>query len=301
MLDVTNLVVKSSHELPPSVIHALFALLKDFFVSVDKEVQRVPASISIGLDQDSQDYGDASFMEEFIAAQDIPGGFPIGAVVAGCCNYLYQVTSNLFANSKPNVENLASSIDIWILGKSILVRHGLQDWITFLQYGGEWERLRSTNSTTSRAWCPYILTKVLSADPHAYKHGQDHFISAWFESIVEPDLERQHAFTTLLLNIDDENVVLANSLLVRNSAGVYEITSDALFEARPVLIVRTSYVISQLIIDALANMGRHYDNLISEGDRAAISICKQRYLDYLHRMLSAMQSIYLVLPILPQN
>jgi hypothetical protein len=177
-------------------------------------------------------------MEEFIAVQDASDGFPIGAIVANCCNYLYQVISNFFASTKPDVENLAACIDIWILGKSILVRHGQQDWVTFLQYAGEWERLRSTNTKTSRAWCPYILTKVLSVDARAYHQGTDHFISAWFESIVEPDLERQHALTALLLNIDDENIVLVNSIFARNSAGEYDITSDALFEARPVLIVR---------------------------------------------------------------
>lgn len=91
----------------------------------------------------------------------------------------------------------------------------------------------------SRTWCPYILTKVLKADPNVYFEGQDHFISAWFESIIEPDLEGQHALTELLLNIDGQNAILENSVFARDSNGIYHISVDALFEARPALIVRT--------------------------------------------------------------
>lgn len=238
MLDVAGLVVKSSHELPPSVMHALLVLLKAFFMSVNNNVAKAPAPVTISIDQDSQDYGDASFMEEFIAVQDASDGFPIGVVVANCCNYLYQVISNFFASTKPDVENLESCIDIWILGKGILVKHAQQDWITFLQYGGEWERLRSTNTKTSRGWCPYILTKVLHVDRTAYNQAPDHFMSAWFESIVEPKLERQHELTTLLLDFEDESNVLLDSIFTRNSVGIFEITSDGLFEARSILIVR---------------------------------------------------------------
>jgi Mus7/MMS22 family len=237
-LDVTGLVVKSSHQLPASVMNALLVLLKSFLSSVEKSQPSAPPEI-ISLDQDSQDYGDASFLEEFAAAQD-QSGFPIGTIISSICTHLYQLVANLFASQKPTSDNLAFTIDNWILGISILVRHRQQDWATFLQYGGDWERLRSTNSRTSRAWCPYILNRVLSSDPSVYFQGRDHFISAWFESIIEPNLERQHAFTALLLNIDDENMVLGNSLFTKNSAGVYEITSDALFEARPALIVRMS-------------------------------------------------------------
>ena len=41
-------------------------------------------------------------------------------------------------------------------------------------------------------------------------------------------------------------------------------------------------------------MGKHFEQLVSAKDNAAIAACKQRYLDYLHRMLSSMKSIYLV-------
>ena len=51
-----------------------------------------------------------------------------------------------------------------------------------------------------------------------------------------------------------------------------------------------------LTVDTLANAGKHFENLLREGDHATISICKQRYLDYLHCMLSSMKTIYLVTP-----
>jgi hypothetical protein len=218
-------------------MNALLGVIKSFLSSVDvNQPSSVPTTV-ISVDQDSQDYGDATFLEEFAAAQDQAAAFPIGVIISSTCNDLYQIIANIFASAKATPDYLASIIDNWILGISTLVRHRQQDWTTFLQYGGDWERLRSTNSRTSRAWCPYILTRVLSADPTAYFQGRDHFISAWFESIIEPNLERQHAFTELLLNIDDDNLVLENSLFTTNVAGVYEITSDALFEARPALII----------------------------------------------------------------
>jgi len=176
-------------------------------------------------------------MEEFVQAQDETTVFPNSNILSNISVHLYQVVANLFSTMNPP-DHLSSIIDTWIQGISILVRHRQQDWTTFLQYGGEYERLRSTNSKASRIWCPYILTKILSVDSQAYFQGQDHFISAWFESIVQPDLTRQHSLTALLLNIDDQNTILENSLFMRNSVGKYEISSDALFEARPALIVR---------------------------------------------------------------
>ena len=235
MLDVASLLVKSSHQLPPVVMNAFLASLNAFFTCVDKSIP-APIQSPIVLDQDSQDYGDATFMEEFVAAQE-PPAFAIN--ISNISTHLYQLIANLFASAKPAIDNLAPIIDTWILGVSVLVRHRQQDWPAFLQYGGEWERLRSTNSRISRTWSPYILSKILSANPSAYFQAQDHFISAWFESIIEPDLTRQHSLTALLLNIDDENIILSNSDFARNAVGVYEISPDALFEARPALIVRT--------------------------------------------------------------
>ena len=228
--------MKSSHHLPAVVMNALFTSLNAFFTCVDKNNATPPRQSPIALDQDSQDYGDATFVEQFVAAQETPD-FVIN--ISNISTHLYQVVANMFASVKPTSDNLGLIINTWILGVSVLVRHRQQDWATFLQYGGEWERLRSTNSKTSRTWSPYILSRILSRDPNAYFQGQDHFISAWFESIIEPDLTCQHSFTALLLNIDDENTILANTVFVRNSVGVYEVSSDVLFEARPALIIRT--------------------------------------------------------------
>jgi Mus7/MMS22 family len=177
-------------------------------------------------------------MEEFVAAQEQTPLFPIGVTVSKICSHLYQVIANILPTSIPASSELTSLVDTWILGISILVQRRQRDWNSFLQYGGEWERLRSINSKSSRTWSPYVLTRVLSVDPNAYFEGQDHFISAWFESIIQPGLERQHSFTALLLNIDGKHTILANPLLAKDSSGMYEITSDALFEARPALIVR---------------------------------------------------------------
>ena len=42
-------------------------------------------------------------------------------------------------------------------------------------------------------------------------------------------------------------------------------------------------------------MGTQFDKLVHQDENTAISICKQIYLDYLHRMLSTMKTIYLEL------
>jgi len=42
-------------------------------------------------------------------------------------------------------------------------------------------------------------------------------------------------------------------------------------------------------------MGRQFDKLAQHGENAPLSICKQTYLDYLHRLLSSMKAIYLEL------
>jgi len=240
-LDVTTLVVKSSQQSPSNVMRALLAVVNSFLSYVDKTDPDVTIIALPAPDQDSQDYGDASFMEAFVAAQDT-SSFHFGLIVSNISGNLFQVISNIFATPKPTYENLKAIIDSWILGVSILVRHQQLDWTTFMQYGGEWERLRSANTKTSREWCPYMLSTILSADAAAYFQGEDHFISAWFESIIEPDLARQHSLTELLFNIDDGNIILPRSLFARNATGKYEITNEALFETRPTLIVRTSHL-----------------------------------------------------------
>jgi hypothetical protein len=218
-------------------MRAFLAVLKAFFTAIDRATPVAQAPISVSLDHDSQDYGDAAFLEEYVAAQDDASAFPVGHILTNICTQLHQIIANLFASFKPTGEDLGSIIDIWIVGISIAIRRGLRDWAAFLQYGGEWERLRSTNSSISRRWSPYILTKVLAADPNAFSEAPDQFISAWFESIVEPEVELQTSFTAVLLNIEDEHMILRNPLFTKNSEGVYDITPEALFEARPSLIV----------------------------------------------------------------
>lgn len=218
-------------------MRALLAVLKAFFTAMDKATPVPQAPVLISLDQDSQDYGDAAFLEEYMDAQDNASVFPAKDNLSKICSHLHQVVANLFTSFKPTADDLGTIIDTWIAGVSIAVRHGLRDWKAFLQYGGEWERLRSTNSQISRQWSPYILTRVLSADPNAYFTEPDQFISAWFESIVEPEVEQQCTFTAVLLNIEDEHTILRNPLLTKNSEGVYAITPEALFEARPSLVV----------------------------------------------------------------
>jgi len=213
-------------------------LLDAFFTAVDTKYVITTLQLPPLLaDDDSQDYGDSAFMQEFIAVQE-NSDFPVGPTISNVCNHLYRVVANIFGSVQRKSEKIGSIIDTWVHGISILVRHHQQNWTTFLQYGGEWERLRSTNSCVSRRWCPYILTRILKADSDAYFQGRDHFISAWFESIIEPDLDGQHVLTELLVNINDENTILESSVFARNSDGGYQISSDALFEARPALIVR---------------------------------------------------------------
>jgi hypothetical protein len=236
-LDGTEQLVKSSHEISAPLTSGLLNLLAAFFDGVDKKFV-VPTfqPPSFSLEEDSQDYGDSAFLEEFVAVQET-SNFAVGQNISNICTHLYRIVANIFATA-PKSQPIGTVIDTWIHGLSILVAHRQQDWTSFLQYGGEWERLRSTNSRMSRAWGPVILTKILKADPTAYFQGQDHFISAWFESIIEADLEGQHTLTELLLNIDEGGTILENSVFAKNSAGVYQVSVDALFEARPTLIVR---------------------------------------------------------------
>jgi len=234
IIDVSGLVLKAFHQLSPTVMHSLLSALRAFISAVEE----IPLPLTHTTDQDSQDYGDATLFEEFVAAQDSTVEFPAGITLSSINTHLFQVIANIFANANPVPVDLPAIIDLWIFGNSALVKYHQYDWSTFLQYGGVWERLRSTNSRISRAWCPYILTKLLEADPNAYFEGQEHFISAWFESIVEPELERQHAYTSALLNISGDSWFLETSLFTKNAAGSYEISADALFEARPGLIVR---------------------------------------------------------------
>src|SRR5271169_4359588 len=103
-----SLVVKSSHQLPPVVFQSLLTAITVFFKSVDKGEMSPQSKPTVALELDSQDYGDPTFLEEFVAAQDTSVVFPIGVIVANISTSLYQIIANLFASPKPVSDSLAS-------------------------------------------------------------------------------------------------------------------------------------------------------------------------------------------------
>ena len=254
-----------------------------FKATLDVQRRFEPAPDSQAQSEDSQDYGDFSILQEFATGQVADDNSGTSDVVALVQDVFAQILSNAFGSEfAPDDVLLAKLLDIWVQSAKHLVSKGLRSWSNFVDsYNGAWFQLRDT--TQHRKFTPYVLAKVLEADPNAFDGLKADFMSAWLKSLVEREstLKYQHLLTAALLNVHSEEPILENLPFSKTcSTAEYRITLPELRQKR-----------LSVISSVFSNMLRYYNVTMLDQPRA-LSELGRYYADLFRKVMQAMKTNY---------
>ncbi|KAI9777116.1 MAG: hypothetical protein M1839_009072 [Geoglossum umbratile] len=232
--------------------------------------------------EDSQDYGDWSALEDMVS-----GEFGNEAAKHLCdtvYDSLLRLVSNCFgADVVPEDPFLLTITDTWVSVAQFLVKEGLKQWSNFTEsYNREsWFSLRSTEQT--RKFTAYFMSKVIESDITSYKANKHFFLSFWMTSLVEREslLKYQHRFTNVLLNHDRDNPILKNlPFLTNRGSDGYSITASE-FRARRL----------SLISSILANMRESVEESALTSTKQDVAL-RLGYVQLLKSLMGSMKSNY---------
>lgn len=234
--------------------------------------------------EDSQDYGDFSLLQEFATGQPSSQTNDTTGLVGFIHDACAQLLSNAFGSEVPPDDTLLTNlVDVWIQLANYMVSKGLRCWSNFVTdyNAGAWYQLRDT--TQHRKFTSYVLAKILENDSHAFDCLRQTFLAAWLKSLVdrESTLKYQHSLTAALLNVQSEEPLLHNLPFSRMPTTMtYQITLQELRQAR-----------LGLISAVLSNMLQSYDRTLLENPQALPEL-KRSYSDLLRQLMQAMKSNY---------
>jgi hypothetical protein len=251
-----------------------------FRATIDVQRRFEPALDSQAQSEDSQDYGDFSALQEYVTGND-SGTSDIVAVVQGVFS---QMVSNAFGSEvAPDDILLAKLLDVWVQSAKHVVCKALRSWGDFIDgYDtGAWSQLRDT--TQHRKFTPYVLAKVLEADPEAFNGLETVFMSAWLKCLVEREstLKYQHLLTAALLNMPSEEPILQNLPFSKTSSTAeYQVTLPELRQRR-----------LGVISSVFSNMLQHYNMTMLDRPQALPELGRY-YGELFRHVMQAMKSNY---------
>ncbi|MCJ1397800.1 hypothetical protein MMC11_000996 [Xylographa trunciseda] len=183
--------------------------------------------------EDSQDYGD------FPAFEELTGFIPARRSILldeSIYNSLHRLLSNCFgSDSVPEDNLLVKLVQAWSCVAGLSVQSGRNAWNNYIgPYGSEsWASLGDTEQ--KRKFSQAFLAMVLEEDQDVYRSHAQLFMKQWIGSLVEREslLKFQHQLTTIILNSDRENPLLANlPFWVDPQTGLFNILAAELRERR---------------------------------------------------------------------
>jgi hypothetical protein len=248
-----------------------------FRATIDVERRFEPASDS--QSEDSQDYGDFSALQEYATGNS--GTSSIVALMQGVFSHM---VSNAFGSeAAPDDILLARLLDAWVQSAKHLICKGLRSWVDFVgeHATGAWSQLRDT--TQHRKFTPYVLAKVLEADPEAFEGLEAVFMSNWLKCLVEREstLKYQHLLTAALLNMPSKEPILQNLPFSKTSlTAEFQITLPELRQRR-----------LGVISSVFSNMLQHYNMTMLDRPRALPELGRY-YGELFRHVMQAMKSNY---------
>lgn len=236
------------------------ANLTDVFKFFDPDQPRLFAAIAQALDivqelhrkgletqtvdsqhssEESQDYGDWSYLEEAADVQIVcPSGSdhtqlaflhePLAGLVSSCFG----------SDTPPDDDLLKKTVTVWTTVALEHVKHKVHDWSSYLDtYStNSWFQLRNTDQT--RKYTSYFLSAVIEVDGSAVQEHRSLFLSIWLVHLLEREsmLKFQHLLTNSLLNALPDDRLLHNLPFAAGRNGRFTITLAELRERRTSLI-----------------------------------------------------------------
>ncbi|KAK6001171.1 hypothetical protein QM012_003254 [Aureobasidium pullulans] len=228
---------------------------------------------------DSQDYGDWSFMDQVLEEPENPE--PRTSEVAFLQEPLASLLSTCFGSEKsPDDALLKRIVDIWVATAQHLIEEHVLDWSSFLDVysTSSWFQLRETEQRLK--YTCYFLASVIKSDKESLINHRNLFMKAWFVSLFEREskLKFQHRLTANLLEKATSEPLLHNLPFAANhETGEYRITLADLRQRR-----------ISLISSVLSNM---HTSLKSQHS-STMSETKREYVYMLKAAMQHMRSTY---------
>ncbi|KAF1351426.1 Mus7/MMS22 family-domain-containing protein, partial [Delphinella strobiligena] len=267
--------------------------------------------------EESQDYGDWSYLEEAADADVEASTASVNNGLEFLHEPLASLLSSCFGSDKaPDDDLLKTVVSSWTLVVSDHVKHKVHDWSSYLDtYNtNSWFQLRNTDQR--RKYTPYFLSSIIDADITALRDHRPVFLGTWLVSLLEREsmLKFQHLLTSALLNGLRDDPLLHNLPFATNSrTGRFDITMTDLRERRISLIdcilsnmhltisiniapkstmaadLRREY--SEILRQAMAFMRRNYEELRDASSAAGEShtFVQGAYVSFVQHMISLMQ------------
>lgn len=228
---------------------------------------------------DSQDYGDWSFMDQVLEEPENPE--PKTSEMAFLQESLASLLSTCFGSEKsPDDALLKKIVDTWTATAQQLVNENVLDWSSFLDVYSSisWFQLRETDQR--HKFTCYFLASVIKSDKSSLTNHRTLFMKAWFVALFEREakLKFQHRLTASLLEKAISEPLLHNLPFAANhETGEYHITL-ADFRQRRI----------SLISSVLSNMHTSLNSCRS----STMSESKREYVDMLKAAMQQMRSTY---------
>ncbi|KAG9668956.1 hypothetical protein KCU99_g7012, partial [Aureobasidium melanogenum] len=240
-----------------------------------KSIQQESQPVS----DDSQEYGDWSFMDEVI--EEPENSEPKTSEVAFLQEPLASLLSTCFGSEKsPDDALLKKIVDVWVATAQHLIKENVLDWSSFLDVysTSSWFQLRETEQR--HKYTCYFLASVIKSDRSSLTNHRTLFMKAWFVALFEREskLKFQHRLTSSLLEKATSEPLLHNLPFAANhETGEYRITLAEFRERR-----------ISLISSVLSNMHTSLNSFHS----STMLGSKREYVDMLKAAMQHMRSTY---------
>jgi hypothetical protein len=229
---------------------------------------------------DSQEYGDWSFMDQVV--EDEPADSePKPSDVAFLQEPLASLLSTCFGSEKsPDDALLKKIVDVWVSTAQQFIKEDTHDWSSFLDVysSTSWFQLRGTEQR--HKYTCYFLASVIKSDKASLNTHRTLFVKAWFVSLFEREsmLKFQHRLTANLLEKAPSEPLLHNLPFAANrDTGEHRITMADLRQRR-----------ISLIGSMLSNMHTSLNSINS----LSMAESKREYVDMLKAAMQHMRSTY---------
>ncbi|THX72835.1 hypothetical protein D6D04_08860 [Aureobasidium pullulans] len=278
VIEVLRMYDINQPRLSVAIVQAL-EIVEELLLTRNRLIKPVPQESQPGSD-DSQDYGDWSFMDQ-VVEQEPETSAAKTSEVAFLQEPLGELMSTCFGSEKsPDDALLKKIVDVWTTTAQQSVRDGSHDWSNFLDTYSttSWFQLRDTEQR--HKYTCYFLASVIKGDKSSLNDHRNLFMKAWFVSLMEREsmLMFQHRLTASLLERATSEPLLNNVPFAANhETGEYRITLSELRQRRTSLI-------SSVLSNMHASLTLDFPSNISER--------KREYVDMLKAVMQHMRQTY---------
>ncbi|KAG9528266.1 hypothetical protein KCU93_g4455, partial [Aureobasidium melanogenum] len=277
VIEVLKLFDMDQPRLSVAIVQAL-DIVDELLVAKARLCKSIQQESQPGSD-DSQEYGDWSFMDEVI--EEPENSEPKTSEVAFLQEPLASLLSTCFGSEKsPDDALLKKIVDIWVATAKHLTKENVLDWSSFLDVysTSSWFQLRETEQR--HKYTCYFLASVIKSDRSSLTNHRTLFMKAWFVALFEREskLKFQHRLTSSLLEKATSEPLLHNLPFAANhETGEYRITLAEFRERR-----------INLISSVLSNMHTSLNSFHS----STMLGSKREYVDMLKAAMQHMRSTY---------